>query len=313
MAYRFTRKADVQDEARRIAREQMDKALDEIEDSDLSLDETVHQVRKRCKKVRALLRLVRGALEDDTYSAENAWYRDTARQLAPCRDAQVVLDTWRGLLSDLADEAKSEELKPVEEELARRRAETAGNSEETGKRLIEAGDRLRDGRKRVATWTLAESAFDALSGGLKKTYRRGRKGLSKAYADLTAESFHEWRKRAKYHWYHCRLLRDLWGEVIQVRAGEAHRLATILGDAHDLSVLRATLSERPSDFGGYDVVEEALDLIDRRREDLRLSARPLGERLQAEKPKALVKRLRVYDQAWRVTEREDDLLQLPDV
>ena len=55
-------------------------------------------------------------------------------------------------------------------------------------------------------WTLSEAGFDAVAGGLRKTYARGRRALDSAVEAPTSENFHEYRKRTKYTWYHVRLL-----------------------------------------------------------------------------------------------------------
>ena len=61
-------------------------------DSDMDRHETVHEVRKRCKEVRAALRLVRTVLP--TYSEENAHYRDAARRISDIRDTQALIETF---------------------------------------------------------------------------------------------------------------------------------------------------------------------------------------------------------------------------
>jgi CHAD domain-containing protein len=82
-SFRFTPGEPVPDEVRRVARGRIDHALDELRGrSDSSREEAVHEARKDMKKLRALLRLVRGELGDDVYRAENACFRDTARRLA---------------------------------------------------------------------------------------------------------------------------------------------------------------------------------------------------------------------------------------
>ena len=79
MAYRFSvTDRSVQAGVRRIACEQIDKAIAEIENTELPLDETIFQIRKRCKKIRGLLRLVRPSF--DGYARENAIFRDAARE-----------------------------------------------------------------------------------------------------------------------------------------------------------------------------------------------------------------------------------------
>ena len=69
MAYTFKRGKSVQKNVRHIAESQVDKAIAEIDDSDLSMSDTVHQIRKRCKKLRGLIRLVRPRF--GAYAAEN--------------------------------------------------------------------------------------------------------------------------------------------------------------------------------------------------------------------------------------------------
>jgi|GEM_PF-5573736 uncharacterized protein with von Willebrand factor type A (vWA) domain len=50
MSFQFKRGDErVEDGLRRIALSQIDKAIAEIDDDDLDVDATVHQVRKRCK------------------------------------------------------------------------------------------------------------------------------------------------------------------------------------------------------------------------------------------------------------------------
>ncbi|WP_153558836.1 CHAD domain-containing protein [Roseimaritima sediminicola] len=77
MSYQIKREESLEQAVRRIACEQIDKAVAELDDPRLSRPQAVHQLRKRCKKLRGLLRLVRPAMEK-TYAKENACFRDTA-------------------------------------------------------------------------------------------------------------------------------------------------------------------------------------------------------------------------------------------
>ncbi len=80
MAYRFEQGAgSVEANLRKIAASQINRAIAEIDDPDLEPHKTVHQVRKRCKKLRGLVRLVRDAF--DAYKVENVSFRDAAAQL----------------------------------------------------------------------------------------------------------------------------------------------------------------------------------------------------------------------------------------
>ena len=89
------------DGVRRIARSQIETAVAEIDDETLGPVTTVHQLRKRCKKVRGLVRLVRPGFK--AYGDENAAFRDLSRGLADLRDAGALLETVAALEARFGD------------------------------------------------------------------------------------------------------------------------------------------------------------------------------------------------------------------
>jgi hypothetical protein len=295
MTYRLLPEEPVQDGVRRVALEQIDAALSEIQDRDLPTEKTVHQVRKRCKKLRGLLRLVRPAL-GDTYARENAAYRDLASSLSGARDAAVMLEAHQALLQDEGTDLERKTFASVGRAL-----EDAVYSGATGHdveaRLAGFEAAVREARDRAEGWTLDEDGFDAVSGGLRKTYSRGRDAFADASADGTPESYHEWRKRVKYHTYHLRLLRGLWPAVIEPWRQEGETLGKLLGTTHDLDVLRETIEKDPERYGTDEERALYFQLLDREREKLVAAAWPLGVRLFAEKPKAYSKRMERYWEA----------------
>jgi hypothetical protein len=63
MSYRIDPDRPIRKNLRRLAGRQLDRALATLaEPGDLGLEGTVHDVRKRCTKVRGLIRLVRPGL-----------------------------------------------------------------------------------------------------------------------------------------------------------------------------------------------------------------------------------------------------------
>lgn len=298
MAYRLMKEEPVGDGVIRVTREQIDKAIAEIETPDLSPHETVHQVRKRCKKIRGLIRLVRPAL-GKTYDHENAWYRDAAAALSDTRDAQSVIAAYDQLVSHFGDQIDEGAFVPIRAELVRRRERITEDSTALEEKIDVFGARMREGRQRTDSWELDETGFDAVAGGLLKTYDRARRAMRDAYDDDTPESFHEWRKRVKYHWYHTRLLLSSWSPVLKGRRSEAKRLADLLGNDHDLAVLRQKLVEQPEGFGEVEHVTAFVGLIGRRQAELRVAAQPVGRRLFAEKAKRFGKRFEEYWDAWQ--------------
>jgi CHAD domain-containing protein len=165
------------------------------------------------------------------------------------------------------------------------------------RRTAAFGEELRAVRDRLPACKLANLQFDDLAPGFERAYRRGRKAMRAIEAAPRDERFHEWRKRAKDHRYHLELLRDLWPAPVKARRAEVRTLADLLGDEHDLSVLRATLEAEAERFG--DGAGLLLELARRQQEELRATMWPRGQRLYAERPKALVRRYRRYWQAWQ--------------
>jgi CHAD domain-containing protein len=294
MAYRLLKNEPVDVGIKRIVGEQIDRAIEEIDEEEIDPHETVHQVRKRCKKIRAMLRLVRPAFEQ-TYDDENAWYRDAARKLSDVRDAQSRIECYDELMEHFHRQVNRQQFASVRGALTRRRNEVAQIQE----RLDTLRSEMLEGRNRVAAWPLEGEDFDVLAGGLGKTYRRGRRAMRAAYRDTTPESFHEWRKRTKYHWYHVRVLRDVWSPVMRRHCDEIDRLGGYLGDDHDLAILRQMILSNPREFGDQRDVQALAGLIDRRRTELEANARPLGDRVFAESTRRFVERMRAYWEAWR--------------
>jgi len=312
MAYRWKRSETVEGAVHRIAHEQIDATVREARDPRLDRDETVHQVRKRCKKLRSLLRLVRACLEPSgTYAAENAAIRDAARRLSGLRDAAVLPATLEALRAHYADAIEDDAFEGLRRSLADRRQRLRETDGEGDRRLEEVLGRLTAVRDRVASWQLSADGFDAVEGGLAKTYRRARKAMAAAYRDPTAERFHEWRKRVKIHGHHVCLLRSVWKDAMKARRRSLDALSELLGSDHDLSVLRAT------PFGEGDepkALELLLGLAVQRQVEFRRRAWTLGARLFAEQPAAWVGRSRRY---WEVSRdpapQARPLVRVPDI
>ncbi len=295
MEYTLQRDERVSEGIKRIVDGKVEAGLEHI-DSEMDRHETVHEVRKRCKEVRAALRLVRGVLP--TYSEENAHYRDAARRISDIRDAQALVETFDEHVTPAAqrrDALTEETLAEIRETLADRRESVAAD-QDLQDRLGAVRADLVAGRDRVDGLPVATEGFDAVAGGLRKSYRRARNRMAEAYEDPEKERFHEWRKRVKYHRYHTRLLRSVWVGPMKARRSELKTLSDVIGDEHDLAVFTETMHDEQL-FAP--ATREILDrVITDRRSQLQRQGRPVGERLFAESPDALVARTRQY---WTAT------------
>lgn len=297
MTYHFRRKEpSVQASLCAVAHAQVGKAIAEIDDPALDVHETVHQVRKRCKKVRGLIRLVRPAFP--AYAAENKAFRDAARTLSFVRDAEALTETYDELCDAHADRIDRARFASIRRAMTHRKKALADDGR-LDHRLAAFRREMTAAQSRIDHWTVAEDGFDAVAAGLVKTYKRARKAMATAVKEPTAGNVHEWRKWAKYHWYHARLLREIWPDVVEPHRDAADALGDLLGDHHDLAVLRAALADAPATYGDAESVAAFRRLAKERQAALLAEAIRLGHRLFAEKPKAIRKRFRAYWQEWK--------------
>ncbi len=310
MSYRFNEGESVEAAVRRVACEQLARAIEELTDGALDRHETIHQVRKRCKKLRGLLRLVRPAL-GEMYAFENARFRDAARDLSDVRDATALLETYDALMARFARQVDRRAFAPIRRTLTLRRRDVVNGEVDVDERLARFLTEMQQARTRASMWDVSAEGFGAVRGGLEKTYRRGRNGMVAAYEDPSDENFHEWRKRVKYHWYHTRLLQPVWKPVLQKRREALRRLSILLGDDHDLAVFRGAVLDDPDAFSNIRSLQAFFGLLDRTRTDLQAKAHPLGRRLFADKPGALGTRFESYWQAWQAEAAARPLLAAP--
>lgn len=294
MAYRIRhRDSTAQASLRRIARGQVEAAIRSIDAPGCDAAAAIHDVRKRCKKIRGLLRLVRPAF--DGYRGENKALRDIAAPLGPLRDADVLVATFDQVVDAVRpDDAAT--FAPVRRQLQRHHR-TVADAHDPDVLLRTARDSLQLALTRIETWALAEDGFDAFAGGLKSSYRRGRKAMRAACRDGGNEAFHAWRKRCKDHTFHLRLLQPVWPGPMQAQRACAAELGDALGLHHDLAVLAAHIRGTSGPDRG--TIDALVTRIHARQHELAARAGSLGARLYAESPAALAKSWRRRHAAWR--------------
>jgi CHAD domain-containing protein len=290
MPYRFEPDETVRAAVVRCAEEQLRTAGSELSEGiDRDPVNAVHTARKAVKKERALLRLARGALSRSERRQANAALRDAARRLSETRDAEVLVQALDDLHERYAGQAPAAAFAALRALLNDERAVARARLDDP---VLAASvvEELRTIRERIGQWHLKAGGWDAVGGGLSRSYRRGRKAFDQARTEPDVENLHQWRKRAKDLWYQLRLIAPVCGEAIRGQAKDVHGLADLLGDDHDLAVLRSSLVSHGTEVAAD--LDAVLALIDHRREQLQARALLLGQRVYAEGPKAFTRRMR---------------------
>lgn len=301
MKYRLKRGESAPEGVRRMAAEQLDKALEHLACQDGKRDKHIHEARKATKRLRALVRLVRRELGDEVYALENQCYRDAGQRLSELRDATVLVETLDRLVESLGKDVPKSRFARVRVWLVERRDRAYGQVASRDQAIQEAIVNLGQARERLENWNLQRQGWGGIRVGLQRVYARGRRDFAGAYALPSDEAFHDWRKQAKYLWYHTQILENIWPSVMQALTGELDQLGELLGQDHDLAVLRTTvLAEFPR--AGATATLRALERrIGEVRARKQAEARLLAEHIYLERPRDFTRHLRGY---WRVWQAE---------
>ncbi len=296
MAYRLKKSESVPEGLKRIVLEEIDAATEQLSKA-TNRDEAIHEARKSLKKVRGVLRLVQPEL-GRIYHRENAHIGAIGRKLSELRDATAIIEVFDGLIEKYKDNLRNDALASIRRGLEKSKRDTE-QSVDADKAVEQAVATLRSARRRVKEWPLEADGFKALLPGLKRRYRRGRQAMTLAGKEQTPDSYHEWRKRVKDHWYHVRLLESAWTDLLVAREASLKNLETWLGDDHNLVVLCAKIQQDPQSFGEPADVQLFLALATQYQKQLHENALSLGQRLYEEKAGRFADNLSKLWDAWQ--------------
>ncbi|MBV9269023.1 MAG: CHAD domain-containing protein [Acidobacteriaceae bacterium] len=297
MPYRFKAGESVPENIKRIATEEIDSAIDQLQHgTGKKRDEAIHEARKSIKKLRGVLKLIRPEL-DAAYRTENAALRELGGRLSELRDAGAIIETFDSIVGKHRGKLTADGLAPIRKGL-RLRKQQKEKALNVTRVVNEAISGLGTARQRVLKWQLDNDGFESIASGLKRTYRDGKIAMRVALKTARPEDYHEWRKRAKDHWYHIRLLESLWTEMMEARENSLHDLETWLGDDHNLVVLCEQLEQDSDGFGGQDTVQLFSALARQEQGELRKKSESLGQRVYEEKPKEFVRNVSKLWDVW---------------
>jgi CHAD domain-containing protein len=289
MAYRFKLHEPLPEGMRRIAREQLDMAEEKLAGNG-DTPTAIHDARRCLKRLRALLRLVRPALDEKTYRREAERMAATGRLLAGARDLHVMRQTVAKLESRFGA-LPNGGAKRLNAALTTAAAFMHTDGAAAHQDVLQ---RLKQTRKFFAGKALEDVTFGAVAEGMERCYRKGRKAFRTAYRKPADEAFHAWRKAVQQHWRHMQLVSRAWPEALSARAGEAKELSRLLGEDHDLAVLLAHASQavdvslRAHDLDALSVQCSSLQA------EIRGEAQAHGARLFAEPADDLRSRIEAY-------------------
>ena len=291
MSYEIKTHGRIGTELQKLAREEINRIIVALRTLNAAtLDDLTHEIRKRLKRVRALLSLVREPVGKKRFRAEDGVFREVEQALGAMRDAHALRETLDGLQRRFFPGKPPARLRGVRQKLGtdeRLRASALVGSGVLRKQIV----CLQAALDRVGDWPVGDYGWKELRRAVKHSYRRSRECRERMHDAPGAARLHRWRKRTNDLCLYLRMLRHICPVLTEELAHDFEVLGEFLGDDHDLVVLRAALEKQRKTILHRPARTAFLKLLDLRQQELCDAAFALGKRLHADSPQVFARKL----------------------
>lgn len=193
-----------------------------------------------------------------------------------------MLETYHDLLARFGDKITAETAAPIYTVLTARKAVITNRDENAA--LAKLTEAIQTSYCQIDRLPIDDRSATSVTRAISRTYAKARAVMKKAHRSNHPEDYHGWRKWVKYHGYHLQLLRKVLPDVSKSQRTFCKRLGELLGDHHNLFVLRALLLNEPAFDECPAARKTFIRLIDRRTQKIEQASRRLGKKLFAKKP-----------------------------
>ena len=300
MSYQLRGDETLGDGMRRIICQQIEGAIKASGAKRNGKGSPVHETRKHLKKARAAVRMISDEVLHAHFQREHRSLRSVARLISEIRDAEVRLQTVRGL-RELSPSGEDRNLRETEEllafELDSFLAAFSGWQEEAKTKLTRVQDR-------IAQWPIEDLTCKTIRSAVQRSYKRGRQALRRARKKPTAENFIRFARKPNNSGISFASCARFIRPSSKSWLTNLKTIGQHLGHAHDLAFLAERL--RTKGGAGRKRGGRALGgLIDARQKELQRTAAGLGERFYAQRAREFGDRLSEYFAEWEVGKVRD--------
>lgn len=253
--------SELSGELNRIISEQVVLAGEQLQFVTSPQMEGIHEARKCFKRLRACYRLLKSS-DKATFHQGNQFFRDLSAKLSAVRDSQVIGETLSSLRLDNPGLSDNPLFNELERRLASQQQEAVVQARV---QALLVSDLLKKFLRQFNQTELLPLGEGNLLRDIAKNYAVVRRGWKQARRSGDDDDYHQWRKHAKYYWCQIRLISILCPPP-KNKLDSLDQLCDLLGDYHDLSVLRGRCVTMQSEAGAV------LGAIDERRRALSRAA-----------------------------------------
>jgi CHAD domain-containing protein len=267
----------------RIANLLISNIIESADSSDNDPATAVHEIRKKLKMLRALLKMLRYTGDQKKFEQANTLLRDLGRLMSEIRDAHVRnitlaeielnngLKNFERIVQEIID-CNTLQIKQLEEVYF-----VKFNVFNRIVKRLETNDEI--------TEFLDSCTFDRVKilEGYSKTYEDGFNSFFTAFVYPSSELLHEWRKR----------LKDLNSQsvylgtylpVTSINLNEMDMLSDILGEDHDYWMLSEWISGQTWSEINLPAIHKFVEKIEEKRAKLQRSAEYYGKNIYSIEP-----------------------------
>lgn len=283
---------DIKKELARIMLSQVLLVHEMTCDKSEGINKNVHEIRKRFKMIRSVLRIIRDSAGYSFYYRENIRFRDMARKLSPARDKQVLLENAISLTEKLPDLKNEERYRVILKDLTHQRDEAL-------RQLLIAEDvcshlrsSLESAIPEIKNVSFQNSGFDVIEGGLRRMYRQARNNLSKVRENKNDQiAIHTLRKRVKYLWYQIQMLAPLYPLGMEALERSLDNISDDLGIHRDSYLFRGFLEKNNHFELNKNQSSEIQKILNDQMESRLSSAIDAATKFYLEKPEIFTNRI----------------------
>lgn len=254
-------------------------------------DDSVHEIRKTMKKVRALIKLFRYGIDMEVYQQENFFFRDISRSISDLRISSVNIKTLNNILKSKKFKEREGNHQNFVDKLMVKHHELCEEMILKQKIQRSISSLLKSNEKTINIISEFHCEFDVLASGLRRMYLRCLANLDRAMSQPSSQNIHNFRKAVKYLWNQMIILRPLWSPAIGQSIRHLNILGERLGVEHDLAELEHLIFMNYYEDSGAKTI---VNYIRKERKHIQKIVWPLAIKVFVEKPGAFANRIAGY-------------------
>lgn len=275
-------------EVKKSARKLIHAGIRDLENKEIKTNILIHDLRKRVKYSRAILRLVRFEFGEKDFKSLNILLRNLNRKSANIRKAYVLIDIIEKELEDSVNNGERTILRDLKSKIENELVSSQPKIN-TNQILRAYHDSFIDFEKIIDTWNFKKNNFSLISSGLSEIYDKGQIFYKMALKKQEVPIFHEMRKNAKDLMYVLEIIRKGWPPVIKTYINQTKTLTDQIGKMHDLYELKLEINK----YHKGNEIKNLLKTIDEQIKNLIDSSELIGEKIYAEKTKNFISRMKI--------------------